>query len=86
MWIQLWFVRLNSCLNAYHIRHSFVRSLICVYTAVTLQLTVLSERLAAHVTAVRPLICVYTAVSRQSTGLSERLVTYVTAVRPLICV
>ena len=40
-----------------------VRSLICVYTAVSRQITGLSERLTTDVTAVRPLICVYAAVS-----------------------
>ena len=35
-----------------------MRSLICVYVAVTRQITELSERLTTDVTAVRSLICV----------------------------
>ena len=73
-------------LTPYHRSHNLVRSLTCVYAAVTRQITELSERLATHGTAVRPLICVYTAVSRQMTEPSESLAAHVTAVRSLICV
>ena len=60
-----------------------VRSLVCVYTAVSRQMTESSERLATDVTAVRPLICVYAIVTPQITELSERLAALITAVRPL---
>ena len=63
-----------------------VRSLICVYTAVTRQMTGPRERLTADVTVVRSLICVYAAVTRQITEVGERLTTDVTAVGSLICV